>query len=341
VTASSLFDAVGRIEGKRSGVAPLIRPDKGQRVAGIRILVVEDNAINQNVAQKILENEGAAVEIAGNGAEALARLREHGAEIDAVLMDAQMPVMDGFEATRRIRENLDLAELPIIALTAGVRSSERDLCLDSGMNDFVSEPLDVNKLIATILRHTSARKETALARNWPVQPAFSQSPLAGIPGLDLRQALQRLGGDEAMLWRLLRQLANDTVAPDLRCLIAQGHRREAAARLHTLIGGTGNLELALLAQQSTAAEAAILDGDMNRLSAHLDGLERHMLDFQRAVHELPPADEAKNGPSAQLEQAQLDRLESLLRTVIWKRSNSTNRSLQPLGRCWEKRGLTH
>ncbi len=225
-----------------------------------------------------------------------------------------MPVMDGFEATRRIRQDLELAELPIIALTAGVRSSERELCLELGMNDFISKPLDVIKLIATILRHTSARKQTALARNWPVQPACSQSPLAAIPGLDLRQALQRLGGDEAMLWRLLRQLANEneTVVPELRRLIAQGQPREAAARLHTLIGGTGNLELAPLARLSSAAEAAILDGDMDRLSTHLDGLERHLLDFRRAVHELPSADEAKNGPSAPVEQEQLDRLKSLL-----------------------------
>ncbi len=183
------------------------------------------------------------------------------------------------------------------------------------MNDFISKPLDVIKLIAAILRHTSARKETGPARNRPVQQALPQSPLAAIPGLDLRQALQRLGGDETMLWRLLRQLANEneTVVQELRCLIARGQPREAAARLHTLIGGTGNLELALLAQLSSAAEAAILNGDMDRLSAHLDGLERHLSDFRRAVHELPSADEAKNGPSARVEQEQLDRLKSLLR----------------------------
>ena len=315
VTASSLYDAVGRIEGKRSGVKPLAGYDRGRRAAGIRILLVEDNAINQNVVQKILENEGAAVQIAGNGAEALEWLRQHGASIDIVLMDAQMPVMDGFEATRRIREDLNLAELPIIALSAGVRASERERCLELGMNDFISKPLDVDKLISSILRHVSARGEPAPAMSCPVQPAPAETPLAAIPGLDVRQALGRLRGDEAMLCRLLRRLAddNDAIVQDLRRVIDQGQIREAAARLHTLIGGAGNLGLTSLTRQSSAAEAAILEGDMDRLPALLDELERHWLAFRMAVNTLPSAIEAKNGHSEPVPRDQLDLLKSLLR----------------------------
>jgi PAS domain S-box-containing protein len=315
VTASSLYDAVGRIDGKRSGVSPLNGHARGRRAAGVRILVVEDNAINQDVVQKILENEGAAVEIAGNGAEALEWLRQHAASIDAVLMDAQMPVMDGFEATRRVREDLNLTELPIIALSAGVRATERERCLESGMNDFISKPLDVDRLIATILRHTSSRDEPTPALNGPVQTTPAETSLAAIPGLDLRQALERLGGEEAMLRRLLRRLSedNEAIVEDLRRLINKGQTREAAARSHTLIGGAGNLGLTSLARQWSAAETAIMGGDIERLPALLEELDRHWLAFRSAVSQLPPVVEAKNGPSEAVAREQLDLLKSLLR----------------------------
>ncbi len=312
LTTSSLYETATRIEGKRRSVGRLIVPVDGLRVKGVRVLVVEDNAVNQKVAQKILENEGAAVEIAGNGAEALEWLRHNGACIDAVLMDAQMPVMDGFEATRRIRQELRLADLPIIALSAGVRLSERERCLESGMNDFISKPLEVDKLIATILRLT-AKKE----REAPVDdsaPAGAETLWAAIPGLDWRQALRRLSGDEATLRRLLLQIAkeNKTIVADLRSAIEQGRLREGAARLHNLKGGAGNLGLTLLAQISSDAEAAILDGQVDRLVPLVDELERHLIAFRLAAKKMLASEKVKGRPTRPVEQTQIDRLKTLL-----------------------------
>ena len=125
---------------------------------GMHLLLAEDNTVNQVLARRLLEQVGAMVDIANNGAEAVHCLRHQPQRWHAILMDAQMPVMDGFTATRIIREELQL-DLPIIALTAGVLKSERDKCLASGMNDFVPKPLDVKLLYAVLSRYWSGRRD--------------------------------------------------------------------------------------------------------------------------------------------------------------------------------------
>jgi PAS domain S-box-containing protein len=151
VTGSDLYDAVQNALGKE---APSAKPgeDSKQRFDGVKLLLVEDNLMNQTVARSILEQAGAQVDIAGDGQIALDLLKAAGQGYDLILMDVQMPVMDGYAATRQIRENLKLA-VPVIAMTAGVTESERSRCLDAGMDDFVSKPINVETLFATIMRH--------------------------------------------------------------------------------------------------------------------------------------------------------------------------------------------
>jgi CheY-like chemotaxis protein len=120
------------------------------RLVGTTILLVEDNEINQDVARSILELEGATVFIVENGAEALECLQTDADHFSLVLMDIQMPVMDGLEATRRIRKELGLARLPVIALTAGALASDRDACLAAGMNDFIPKPFDAEHMVSVI-----------------------------------------------------------------------------------------------------------------------------------------------------------------------------------------------
>jgi CheY-like chemotaxis protein len=118
---------------------------------GVRILLVDDSDINREIGARVLEREGATVETCANGREAVERLRE-GADFDAVLMDIQMPVMDGYEATRRIRADLGLTALPILALTAGALSEERRKAEAAGMNEFLTKPLDPLVLVRTLKR---------------------------------------------------------------------------------------------------------------------------------------------------------------------------------------------
>ncbi|WP_343731581.1 ATP-binding protein [Duganella sp.] len=125
------------------------------RLQGLRLLLVEDHPLNQVVARGMLEHAGASVVVAENGQLALERLREQSSDYDIVLMDVQMPVMDGFEATRRIRVELGL-KLPILAMTAGVMQSEQDQCIAAGMDDFIAKPVDVEQMLDTISRHWNA-----------------------------------------------------------------------------------------------------------------------------------------------------------------------------------------
>ncbi|NYE60170.1 PAS domain S-box-containing protein [Duganella sp. 1224] len=129
--------------------------DAAPRLAGLRLLLVEDHPLNQLVARGMLEHAGASVEVAENGQLAVDCLRQRAADYDIVLMDVQMPVMDGYEATRHIRHTLGL-KLPVLAMTAGVMQSEKDQCIDAGMDDFIAKPVDVEQMLDTISRHWEA-----------------------------------------------------------------------------------------------------------------------------------------------------------------------------------------
>ena len=130
--------------------------DNGSPLGGLRVLVVDDNRINQMVARKGLERAGASVETAGDGQQALDRLRAGPEDFDVVLMDIQMPVMDGLTAARAIREDPALRHLPVIALSAGVLPEEREAAHQAGMHEFLAKPLDFDALVSTVLRARGA-----------------------------------------------------------------------------------------------------------------------------------------------------------------------------------------
>ncbi len=286
ITPSALYNAVAearaRRPGRRKPAASAPGNEESSRLPGIRILVVEDNAINQDVARKILEQEGAVVTVVADGRQAVDWVAENRPAIDLVLMDAQMPVMDGFEATARIRTVPNARDLPIIAVSAGVRSSDREKCLAAGMTDFVAKPLDVETLIQVIHRHAPPRPPApAVAVAAPPVHGHASphvpagSPLTLIPGLDPRQAMLRLGGDEAMLRSLLLRLAEsaDGLVDALRADIETGALPQAARRMHTLRGSAGNLGVVGLASTADALEVAILAGrrsEWPRMAADLD-----------------------------------------------------------------------
>jgi len=188
LTASSLFEAV-RLAYERRGKRPQTPPsgagpsgfetgdlaggpgfgggdaflgqvDSRQRLVGVRILLVEDNAINQEVAEFLLTEEGAIVEVAGHGAEALDKAAGTPAGYDLVLMDLHMPVMDGYEATRRLREGGSCVKVPIIAMTADAMPQDRIRCLEAGMNDHMAKPFDAEQLVAMVCRWTGANADS-------------------------------------------------------------------------------------------------------------------------------------------------------------------------------------
>ncbi|MEY4767270.1 MAG: hypothetical protein RI907_3943 [Pseudomonadota bacterium] len=163
-----LLDSVNAAMAQRNGKShaepqPAANPAAtGPWLQGLRILLVDDSAINLDVGTRLLMQEGAQVTTATQGEEALAALRAPGARFDAVLMDIQMPVMDGLEATRQLRRDIDLAWLPVLALTASALPEERLRALSAGMNDFLTKPLDPERMVHTIRRHVSAARGVPL-----------------------------------------------------------------------------------------------------------------------------------------------------------------------------------
>ena len=161
-TSSSLFDTLHEALANRAADAaaahlPGLNANGQPLLEGVRLLLVEDHPLNQIVARGMLEIAGAAVDVAENGEIALRMLSEHPTDFDLVLMDVQMPVMDGFEATRKIRHELGL-KLPVVAMTAGVMQSEKDECMAAGMDDFIAKPVDVEQMMSTIARHIPAHR---------------------------------------------------------------------------------------------------------------------------------------------------------------------------------------
>ncbi len=272
---------------------------------GVRVLVVDDSPINREVARRILELGGAQVEQAEDGQQAIDCLRARPDEFDVVLMDVQMPVLDGLEATRRIRLEPGLTGLAVIALTAGALSSEHEQARVAGMDDFIAKPFEVAALVATILKHArSTRLRSATATDAiPGAPAVLAWP--PIDGIDTADAQTRLVGDRvlflSMLEQLLDEFADMAIPKPLDDSAAlSGH----AARLHRLAGSAGMLGSRAVGELAGAAETACRAGDArkaaalaSRLGAELQTLRRsaasHFAAARAEAEDMPPDDQAE------------------------------------------------
>jgi PAS domain S-box-containing protein len=252
ITASMLHEAMAEAREEMDGVTHRAPPPVAvpRRLSGLRLLVVEDNDNNQLVARELLGEQGAQIDIAGDGREGVNRIAAARQPYHAVLMDVQMPVMDGYEATREIRGKLGLADLPIIAMTANTMAGDREACLAAGMTDHVGKPFDLNELVATVLRHASPEVLHA------VTPGETT---ARLPGIDFRAAVDRLGGDVGLYLKLVPtfrkgvQDLSDRLAP----LMERGEREEARRLMHTLRGLAGTLGAEGIVQTAAAAEAGL------------------------------------------------------------------------------------
>ena len=157
ITASMLFDAVADARAGRGNLRTKPRAaDSDKRLQGMRLLVVEDNPVNQELALEILQDAGLRVDVANNGLEAVEKVGS--AAYDGVLMDCQMPVMDGFEAARKIRQDGRFTGLPILAMTANAMAGDKERCIECGMNDHITKPIDVAHLFLTLAQWIKPRQ---------------------------------------------------------------------------------------------------------------------------------------------------------------------------------------
>jgi len=226
-----------------------------RKLSGVRVLVADDSPINLEVARRVLELEGARVTVAANGQEAVDCLVRAPQDFDVVLMDIQMPVLDGYDATRRIRVGLGLAALPIIALTAGTLSSEHREAMAAGANDFVGKPFDPRLLVACIRRHVTV-DPAAVAWEPSADPSRVIRSWPEVHGIDSRDVCARLGGDVVLFRSMLEQLVRGS--GDLKYDKDAGTEGldRLAARLHSVKGTAGSIGAKSIAQIAGDGEAA-------------------------------------------------------------------------------------
>ncbi len=223
-----------------------ICPEQLGHVLGARVLLVEDNPMNQQVATELLEEAGVALDIANNGQEAVAAVSSH--EYELVFMDIQMPIMGGYEATAIIRREHKSDSLPIIAMTAHAMSGVREECLAAGMNDYLSKPLEPKRLYAVLANWIQPRKRV-ITTPITTRPDIIRKNETGsrmpekLAGFDLDSGLERLNGNHVIYRQLILGFSSHyrQTAVELRQLISQGNRTEAGQRAHTLKGIAGNL----------------------------------------------------------------------------------------------------
>jgi PAS domain S-box-containing protein len=259
------------------------------RIRGAEILLVEDNPTNQLVACDLLEKMGLRVTLANHGREAV----EHAAarRFDAILMDLQMPEMDGLEATRRIRALPQGPDVPIIAMTAAAMTADREASQSAGMNDFLAKPIDIAELTTALLRWISplGAEEASVLKIAPIAPTAPPDGM-GIPfeiaGLDLDDALRHMGGDWNLLRRALDGFARDFAesAADLDDHLAQGRWAEARRLVHTLKGIVKTIGATALHEASQPLEAALAAEKSRSTTAFKTALA----DTLSAIATLPP-----------------------------------------------------
>jgi signal transduction histidine kinase/CheY-like chemotaxis protein/HAMP domain-containing protein len=239
VTRSMVVDTLVNVfaeEGEHTANA--IDKEQDTRLRGARILLTEDNEINQQIAIELLENAGAAVTVANNGREAVDLLSKD-TSFDVVLMDLQMPEMDGYQATKKIRSESRFATLPIVAMTAHATMEERQRCLAAGMNDHIAKPIDPVGLLETVTRYYRVTQV-----------------------LDSKAGLSRVGGNQALYQKLLRQFVEQQASAAMQIQDALDKKDVALAErlAHTLKGVAGNIGATHVQSAAGALEKAIRDG---------------------------------------------------------------------------------
>jgi len=272
VTPSSLLDACLQVRGAlRRRPAPEERPWATMqgtlaRLSKARVLLVEDNPINQELASDLLGRAGIVVTVADNGKEALEVLSRE--RFDAVLMDCQMPVMDGYAATRALREQPQWRELPVIAMTANAMVGDREKALAAGMNDHIAKPIKVDDMFTTLARHLQ-----------PAATAAEPSAGGGFPGIDSGAGLAGVAGNEPLYRRLLTLFRDREAgfAGRFRAACEAGDLTEATRLAHDLKSTSGTLGAQSVSAAAEALELACAsDSDATNVQVRLSALVRQL-----------------------------------------------------------------
>jgi two-component system sensor histidine kinase/response regulator len=328
VTTSMMFDAVADAKaGNASANATARRGPAATRLAGLRLLVVEDNLMNQQVAFELLSNEGARVTVANNGRLGVAAVLSAKPLFDAVLMDIQMPDIDGYAATAEIRRHDSLRALPIIAMTANVMNEDKVACLAAGMNDHIGKPIDLETLVTTILRHCPhipASGESKTLRTLTEVLCTAPTPAPGV-SQDFEQALRQLGGNKLLFLNMANMFIQSAsgLAAQLQGHFLRADKGAACRLLHTLQGTAGTVGVKQLAIYALQIEQQLrLSDSIQSLAFSVDEFDTFVQESCRALQAYADTVKAETSthirlsalePDKPVIAAMLDELDALMR----------------------------
>ena len=295
VSASAIFDAVsdamghGLVKVSRAKERDRIYNDAMRKLQGARLLLVEDNEYNQELAVELLNASGASVEVAVNGLEALKMLEK--TRYDGVLMDCQMPVMDGYTATVEIRRQERLRELPVIAMTANAMLDDIQKALQCGMNDHIAKPVNVREMYLTLAKwidpaRSGRAKDSPPEAPVPPKKELPDNPFAGFEEIDTGEGLTRFEGNADFYKKMLIKFAENQgdTAGSIRGNLANGDRESALRAAHTLKGTAATIGANALARQASALEKAMKNG--GDIEALLKPMEDSLLRIREEVKTL-------------------------------------------------------
>jgi two-component system sensor histidine kinase/response regulator len=320
VSASMLFDTIMQAFGEEVPETSRIMQRHEQEaealdhIRGANVLLVEDNEINQQVAKEILEGAGLIVTLAADGQEGVNAVK--GKNYDAVLMDVQMPIMDGYTATREIRKDERFKDLPIIAMTAHAMAGDEEKSLEAGMSDHVAKPIDPDKLFSTLQkwikpiekRAQVQQSEVSLVQPEPDKAATAEYELPeSMSGFDLADGLKRLQGNKRLYRKLLLSFASDykAVANEIRQALDAEDFDQAHSLLHNLKGLAGNLAATDLQAAALNLEKLVKGIDKNapspeQLNLRFSELENALNQALGSAQSLGVSDEETiNKPSSE------------------------------------------
>ena len=298
VSHSTLLDAViqalgkvpapKRIDQKKNRDEEMARP-----LRGARILLVEDNEINQEVAREILEEAGMTVSIADNGQKAIEAVESK--DFDLVLMDIQMPVMDGYQAAMEIRKGRRFDKLPIVAMTASAMTQDKKRATESGMNDHVSKPIDVHELFSTLLKWIEpGDRSSAVPGSLEafVPESLDESDIPDMPGINVQEGLKRVGGNKKLYCKLLVKFHSDyqDAAREIEKALDDGNLELAQRLAHTIKGVAGNIGARETQDAAAEIETALRQKDETGARTALPGFAANLQSLLSALTPLVPDD---------------------------------------------------
>ena len=282
VTPSTLLDTIMGVVGKQGGFRKAGRSEDDWKIQtldsirGAHVLLAEDNKINQQVAEELLAQAGLKVTIANNGREAVEILEDKN-EFEAVLMDMQMPEMDGYEATRTIRKKPEFADLPIIAMTANVMAGDREKCLEAGMNDHVAKPIEPDKLFKTLVQWIQPQNSDEPPSEFePIVNKVADEGLPGsLEGIDIEDGLRRVGGNRKLYRKLLADFFQDhgDDIQSIRRALDKDDLETAQRIAHTIKGVSGSIGAGDLHREATSLDTAFKEKQQDRYPELLARLE--------------------------------------------------------------------